>query len=282
LSYRIIHSDAFEWLERRRPQTIHAVITDPPFSTIEYRPDQLEKRKNGNGGIWRLPPAYDGHARSPLPRFTVLDDADRESVKTFHQRLAPLLLKVLVPGGHVAMASQNLLSHIVTQAFHDAGFEVRGQIARITKTMRGGDRPKGAHRRYRGISVNPRCCWEPWLLFRKPCAGRVRDNLRVWGTGGLRRPSNGVPFSDLIESGRASKVERAFAAHPSLKPQHFMRQIVRAGLPLGRGIVLDPFMGSGATIAAAQALGFRSIGLEVSPDYFAMAEKAIPRLAAKP
>jgi site-specific DNA-methyltransferase (adenine-specific) len=53
-------------------------------------------------------------------------------------------------------------------------------------------------------------------------------------------------------------------------------------LPLGRGIVLDPFMGSGATIAAAQALGFRSIGLEVSPDYFAMAEKAIPRLAAKP
>jgi DNA modification methylase len=281
LSYRIIHNDAFEWLERRRPQTIHAVITDPPFSTIEYRPDQLEKRKNGNGGIWRLPPAYDGHARSPLPRFTVLGNADRESVRIFHQRLAPLLLKVLVPGGHVAMASQNLLSHIATQAFHDAGFEVRGQIARIIKTMRGGDRPKGAHKRYRGISVNPRGCWEPWLLFRKPCVGRVRDNLRTWGTGGLKRPSIQVPFSDLIRSGRAPKDERAFAAHPSLKPQHFMRQIVRAALPLGRGIVLDPFMGSGATIAAAEALGLRSIGLELSDDYFAMAEKAIPRLAAK-
>ena len=59
-----------------------------------------------------------------------------------------------------------------------------------------------------------------------------------------------------------------------------MRQIVRAALPFGRGTLLDPFMGSGATIAAAEALGFRSIGLELSDEYFVMAEKAIPRLVA--
>lgn len=48
-----------------------------------------------------------------------------------------------------------------------------------------------------------------------------------------------------------------------LKPQDFMRQIVRAALPLGKGIILDPFMGSGSTIAAAAYLGLASIGLEV-------------------
>jgi site-specific DNA-methyltransferase (adenine-specific) len=254
------------------------VITDPPFSTIEFRPDQLEKRRNGNGGIWRLPPDFDGHSRSPLPRFTVLDEADRKSIKEFHERLAPLLLKVLVPGGHVIMASQNLLSHLVTQAFHDAGFEVRGQIARVVKTMRGGDRPKGAHKRYSRISVTPRCCWEPWLIFRKPCDGRVRDNLRIWGTGGLRRPKTNSPFSDLIQSTRAPRTERAIAAHPSLKPQAFMRCIVRAALPFGRGVILDPFMGSGATIAAAEAIKVRSIGIEIANEYFAMAEQAIPQL----
>ncbi len=70
------------------------------------------------------------------------------------------------------------------------------------------------------------------------------------------------------------------APHPSLKPQHFLRQIVRASLPLGEGTILDPFMGSGSTIAAATACGLRSIGLEVRQEYFAMAGTAIPRLSA--
>jgi len=58
-----------------------------------------------------------------------------------------------------------------------------------------------------------------------------------------------------------------------------MRQIVRAALPLGEGIVLDPFMGSGSTIAAAIAVGYQSIGVESDPEFFAMAKTAVPRLA---
>jgi site-specific DNA-methyltransferase (adenine-specific) len=55
---------------------------------------------------------------------------------------------------------------------------------------------------------------------------------------------------------------------------------VRASLPLGKGVILDPFMGSGSTIAAASACGLRSIGIELNPEYFEMAEKAIPGLAS--
>jgi DNA modification methylase len=126
----------------------------------------------------------------------------------------------------------------------------------------------------------PRSSWEPWGLFRKPCDGRVQDNLRKWKTGGLRRISEDEPFRDLIYSSPARGVEREIAPHPSLKPQHFMRQIVRASLPLGEGTILDPFMGSGSTIAAASAQGLRSIGLEVNAEYFDLAGRAIPRLAA--
>lgn len=61
-----------------------------------------------------------------------------------------------------------------------------------------------------------------------------------------------------------------------------MRQIVRASLPLGVGMVLDPFMGAGSTIAAALAVGYESIGLEVDPAFFEMAERAIPLLAKLP
>jgi site-specific DNA-methyltransferase (adenine-specific) len=58
-----------------------------------------------------------------------------------------------------------------------------------------------------------------------------------------------------------------------------MRQIVRASLPLGRGVLLDPFMGAGSTVAAAVAVGYESIGLELDPRFFEIAERAIPKLA---
>ncbi len=76
----------------------------------------------------------------------------------------------------------------------------------------------------------------------------------------------------------ARGIERKIAPHPSLKPQSFVWQIVRAALPLGRGILVDPFMGSGATIAAATALGLESIGVEIDLEYFQMAEKSVGAL----
>jgi site-specific DNA-methyltransferase (adenine-specific) len=106
--------------------------------------------------------------------------------------------------------------------------------------------------------------------------------LRKWKTGGLRRISDEVPFSDVILSAPTRGDERALAPHPSLKPQAFMRQVVRASLPLGKGIVLDPFMGGGSTIAAATAVGYASIGVEMDPSFFAMAERAIPLLSSLP
>ncbi|MDA2914154.1 site-specific DNA-methyltransferase [Acidobacteriia bacterium AH_259_A11_L15] len=246
---------------------------------IEYTSDQLRKRGKGNGGIWRLPHNYDGNQRSPLPRFTVLRARHFEQIRNFHKRLAPLLFRLLVPGGHVIIASQNLVSHLVVKEFRSVGFEMRGQIARVVRTLRGGDRPKGAHKKYPGISVTPRGCWEPWLIFRKPCDGRVRDNLRKWKTGALRRPAPDLPFADLIPSRPAKRIEREMARHPSLKPQELMRQLVWAALPLGKGTVLDPFMGSGATVAAAEYHGFKSIGLELDKQFFQLARRAIPKLA---
>jgi DNA modification methylase len=145
--------------------------------------------------------------------------------------------------------------------------------------MRGGDRPKNAHGEFTDVTVMPRSAWEPWGLFRKPCEGRVQDNLRCWKTGGLRRISSESPFEDIIRSAPTRAEERALAPHPSLKPQAFMRQVVRASLPLGMGIVLDPFMGAGSTIAAALAVGYESIGIENDPVFYKMAERAIPKLA---
>ncbi|MYE87078.1 MAG: site-specific DNA-methyltransferase, partial [Gammaproteobacteria bacterium] len=108
---------------------------------------------------------------------------------------------------------------------------------------------------------------------------RVQDNLRKWSTGGFRRPSAKHPFGDVIRSAPTRKAERALAPHPSLKPQEFLRQVVRGVLPLGKGVVLDPFCGAGSTLAAANAVGYESVGVERDAEYFEMARKAVPQLS---
>jgi len=276
------HADCLEWLRARAPHSIHAVVTDPPYGLLEYSALQQRKLRARRGGVWRIPPSFDGARRAPLPRFTVLTARDHSLLERYFFEWGRALLPVLVPGAHVAVASQALLSHIVSVALSRAGLERRAELARRVVTLRGGDRPKGAHREFREVSVMPRAMWEPWLLYRKPLDGRVQDTLRRWGTGGLRRPQAGRPFADLIDSAPASAAERRAAPHPSLKPQSFLRPLVRAVLPLGEGVVLDPFAGAGSTLAAAEAVGYASIGVERDRRYFSLACRAIGALAAWP
>jgi DNA modification methylase len=271
--------DCIDWLREQKRNSIHAVVTDPPYGLVEYSASEQTKLRNGRGGVWRIPPSYDGHARSPLPRFTTLTDADLASLHQFFMQWAEQLLPVLVPGANVIVASNPLVSHIVSTALSDAGLERRGEIVRLVMTMRGGDRPKNAHNEYPDVSVMPRSMWEPWLVFRKRPDGRISDNLKRWKTGGFRRISSDQPFGDVIRSHPTTAKERELAPHPSLKPQGFLRKIVRASLPLGEGVVLDPFAGSGSTLAAAEAVGYSSIGIELDPDYVAIASRAIPLLA---
>ncbi|MBI1795897.1 MAG: site-specific DNA-methyltransferase [Candidatus Eisenbacteria bacterium] len=278
--YALHHADAFEWLRAAPEHSIHAVVTDPPYGLLEYSAAEVRKLRNGRGGVWRIPPSFDGHLRRPLPRFTVLDRDDHENLRRFFRRLAGELERVLVPGAHVIIATHPLLSHLVYQPMLEGGFEKRGEIVRLVQTLRGGDRPKNAHEEFAHVSVMPRSQWEPWGLFRKPCDGRVQDNLRRWGTGGLRRISAAEPFGDVIVGPPATRRERAIAPHPSLKPQAFLRRVVRASLPMGKGTILDPFMGSGSTIAAATAMGLASVGIESDRAWFRMAAGAVPRLAA--
>ena len=276
----LFHADCFDWLARQSANSLHAVVTDPPYGLFEYTEEQVAKLRGGRGGVWRIPPSYDGHVRAPLPRFTVLSPDQLQDLRKFFTEWGRAVLPRLVPGANVVVASNPLLSYIVSDALASAGLERRGEIVRLTMTMRGGDRPKAAHEEFSGISVMPRSMWEPWLVYRKPVEGRVQDNLRKWGTGGFRRPEKDKPFGDVIASAPTRKAERELAPHPSLKPQAFLRQLVRAVLPLGKGVVVDTFAGSGSTLAAAEAVGYESMGIEKDETYFKLASNAIRHLAA--
>ncbi len=278
----ILHADCLEWLSRLPENSLHAIVTDPPYGVKEYDFEQLEKRGNRVGGIWRIPPAFDGHTRSPLPRFTALVPKEREALERFFIEWSSVVCSALRPGGHVFIASNAFLSQSVFSAIAQGGLEFRGEVIRLVRTLRGGDRPKNAEAEFPGVSSMPRGCYEPWGIFRKPMLPgmRVSDCLRQFQTGGLRRTPDDKPFGDVIFSERTPQAERRIAHHPSLKPQSFLRQIVHAALPLGEGIIADPFMGSGSTVAAAEAIGLTCIGVERYLDYYEMSRTAVPQLSA--
>ncbi len=276
----IILADCFEWLKRIPENTLHAIVTDPPYGVKEYEEDQLEKRASGRGGIWRIPPSFDNNLRAPLPRFTALNEKERQNLYSFFAEWSKLCSRALRPGAHVFIATNSFVAQLLYAALVEGGLEFRGQIIRIVRTLRGGDRPKNAEKEFPNVSSLPRGCFEPWGLFRKPIPPRMKvsECLREFQTGGLRRISEDRPFEDAIVSERTPRKERDIADHPSLKPQSFMRQILFAALPLGVGMATDTFMGSGSTIAAAEALGIQSFGVEKSAEYFEMAKEAIPKL----
>jgi site-specific DNA-methyltransferase (adenine-specific) len=280
---RLVLADAMDWLRTCEARSFQAIVTDPPYGLVEYSEKEQAKLRSGNrGGVWRVPPSFDGSTRSPLPRFTTLGEQEISYLGRFFEALGLLFYRVTVPGANIVVASNPLISHYVAGALSKAGLEPRGTIVRLVMTMRGGDRPKNAHTEFTDVSVMPRSMWEPWLVFRRPLEGRVQDNLRKWKTGGFRRISDHQPFGDVIKSLPTSKRERKLAPHPSLKPQAFLRQVVAGVLPLGEGIVLDPFAGSGSTLAAASSVGYASVGLEKDAHYFSLAKAAVGELSRLP
>jgi len=284
LSERVTYilDDAVHWLAELPAASIHAIVTDPPYGMLEYEDKDHDKLRAGRGGVWRIPPSFDGATRRPLPRFTVMSSDDIVRLQGFFSAVAYGTLRALVPGGHVFIASNPLLSSMTFHAFQEAGFEKRGEIIRLVQTLRGGYKPKGAEAAFPEVSVMPRACWEPWGLFRKPFEGTVADNLKRWGTGGLRRVSAEEPFKDVILCSPTRGREKEIAPHPSLKPQRFLRQVVRAALPLGIGILYDPFAGSGSTLAAAEVVGYRALGTDRDAEYLELGRRAFAGLVALP
>lgn len=59
-------------------------------------------------------------------------------------------------------------------------------------------------------------------------------------------------------------------AHFAVYPKELLYTPIKSGCPKG-GIVLDPFMGSGTTAAAARELGRNFLGFEINPEYIKIA-----------
>lgn len=108
-----------------------------------------------------------------------------------------------------------------------------------------------------------------WLIWNKVNAvPTMADFEQAWTN--LDRPSKRMDLP----------VGRVEYGHPTQKPLALMEWCL-GFLPAARTI-LDPFMGSGTTLVACQKLGRHGTGIELDPDYFAIACKRVDEAARQP
>ena len=213
----------------------------------EYEFDQIEKRANGNGGIWRIPPSFDGSIRQPLPRFTALNERERRQLYRFFAEWAKVATRALLPGGHVILACNSFLAQLVYAALVEGGLEFRGQIIRVVRTLRGGDRPKNAEGSF---PASARSLAAPMSLGAFPEAiASWHDSWPVSPSVWHRRFSSFAgripsPLSS-ISGGPKGRTRDCASSKPEASGAS--TQTVWSILPLGEGVVCDPFMGSGST-----------------------------------
>mgnify|MGYP003520276762 CR=1 FL=1 len=91
---------------------------------------------------------------------------------------------------------------------------------------------------------------------------------------GLDDPGPQFQMGRLPHHGEKVNAARKGNHHPTVKPTDLMRYLCRLVTPPG-GVVLDPFMGSGSTLKAAELEGFSAIGIELDADYIEIARRRI-------
>ena len=336
MSVRIITGDCREVMATMEPESVDAIVTDPPAG-ISFMGKSWDRDKGGRDA-W----------------VSWLADVMSEAY-----RLAK-------PGAHAIVWALPRTSGWTHRALEDAGWEVRDCLLHLFGS--GFPKSHNLDGDWEGWGTALKPAAEFWYLARKPLIGTVAANVTRYGTGAINvdgcrigtdggtRGSEFVPNStpiygkgfggkvtiEQISAGRwpanvlldedaaamldaqsgerksgvavggkgnaasifgttltkhqadnqgygdtggasrffytakASRSERNKGlgddtnGHPTIKPLDLMQWLVRLVTPPG-GIVLDPFMGSGTTLIAADREGFDAIGIEQDEDYVRIA-----------
>jgi site-specific DNA-methyltransferase (adenine-specific) len=127
---------------------------------------------------------------------------------------------------------------------------------------------------YQEAVMIPIGSWAERRLKKLSPTDLLRDPSRV-GSGFAKRVANWlgrekVYPTNVLHLSTETKNRHHSAVFPEALPEWFIKLFTKDG-----DWVLDPFMGSGTTVRVAQKLGRNAIGIEILPEYFALAQQQI-------
>ncbi len=296
---QIVCGDALEILPRLPAHSIDLVLTDPPYFLDkldnEWTPERAARRFYKSQAVFHLPPGMK------------FDPNQGRRMYEWYLEVSRELLRVLKPGGFFFSFSSPRLLHRMACAVEDAGFHIRdtflwlytqnqpkamGVAHFIERMPLSEDTKQSLKERLSGWKTpQVKSCYEPIIVAQKPYEGTFLENMLQYGVGlfhtEVRIGQNMFPANVLLVEGveetldkyflvpKPSVEERgAFNQHPAVKPLALCEYLIQLAAPEG-AVVLDPFLGSGTTALAAHNLKRRYIGIEINPEYVAIAHQRL-------
>lgn len=110
-----------------------------------------------------------------------------------------------------------------------------------------------------------------WIYWRKNINGTFADGELAWTSFDIPLKEYEHTWNGMIQQNMKEKEERY---HPTQKPLPLMIKILE-DYTTPADIIVDPFMGSGTTLAAAKSLGRKAIGMEINKAYCEIAVKRL-------
>lgn len=303
MAWRVICGDALEELKKLESESVHCCVTSPPYWSLrdygvqgqiglEATPEEYvaklvevfrEVRRvlRKDGTFWlNLGDSYAGSGRGPTGKTGIGDQCKRQGFDS---------PKVIIPKG---LKPKDLVGipWRVAFALQADGWYLRSDIIwekpnALPESVK--DRPTRTHEYIFLLTKSERYYYDAEAIAEPLAQSSVRrykraveckerfDPARHKHTEGVQAPM------EILTRAAAGVITRGWrnkrsvwtvptasfdGAHYATFPEELIESCILAGCPPG-GTVLDPFVGSGTTLAVAERLGRHSIGIELNPKY---------------
>lgn len=269
----IVQGEAAEVLRGWPEESVHAVITDPPygFHCMGKTWDRFPDTPRSNG---------------PRPKGGHFGEINREAGKYDHRRNGEYqeamravfaeALRVLKPGGHALVFGGPRTFHRLACAIEDAGFEMRDCVCWLFG--QGFPKSHNLSGAWEGWGTAFKPGWEPILVARKPFRGTVEANMVAHGTGALHVDAGRIPVSKADQDAIAGRA----SAPSSQGLQPIANRVFSSGyrrayeVPDGRWPANVAHDGSDEVLAAFAESGERTSGTK-SPHH----QRHVPRISTE-
>lgn len=292
----LYEGNSVDLIKQVEDESIHAIISDIPYGIGYDDWDVLHNNTNsalgGSSDGQNKNGALFARRGKPLNGWSEADKKIPLEYQQWVNNWAADWLRTLKPGGSVFIFAGRRFAHRAVVAMEDAGFTFKDMIA--------WQKNKAPHRAQHVSSIysrrgdyenaekwsdwrvaNTRPLFEPILWFQKPYeTGKtladnvLKNEVGAWNKTVIDKYTTLVdvlPESNII---RVSEKTNDHGFHPTQKPLNLMKMLVELVTIPGQ-VVLDPFMGSGTTLVAANQLGRHYIGFDMEHNFVEIAEKRL-------
>lgn len=305
MTVRILVGDALEHLRRLPSDSVHCVVTSPPYWGLrDYGVDgqmgleptlgqhldamvslfrEVRRVLRADGTCWVN--YGDCYATSPNGRSAAATKAAGTDNRTFRDKP----FSTIDPSIGLKPKDLCMIPNRLAIALQEDGWWVRSEIIwakpnPMPETVR--DRPAQAHEKVFLLTRSARY-WYDVEAVKEPVTGgahpRRKDGQRPADAGADpfdHRPGSWVdryqPDTRHLRNVWTIPIYGFPEAHFATFPPDLAEICIKAGCP-SDGIVLDPFGGAGTTGLVADRLGRDAILIELNPKYAAMARERIAR-----